>query len=532
MYVTVGIGRAWIEGHYYINDTAFTFAPVEVPAGGSRYDRVMLRMDKSLPNRSITLMYRSGVASNDPVKPVPVREDDVYELVLADIYVTANASGVTVTDTRSDPNLCGWMYSTTGNGSFFQTLDNDFYEWFRGVRDEVASVTLFKRYSWSTTLEAQTSTVAFDITQYDPETCFVEVYVNGIFDNRHEVEDNVITFVGTLIAGTVITVNCYKSIDGTGIMSVADEITQLQNDVAQLDGVSKFTYKCTGLNDNIALSEIANAIMNGHFDSTSVSAPARNFINNLGGNEYLGNLFSDEIVTIEVSGNISVSTPFAGSGTDASPYKWFHMGENGTGESRKVVFDFSKCQKVIVICSANKTNTIFYGASVNIKNAQVQAFNSLGANCKITMIDCNGEKRNAVNAENCDFWVSASGSALIADHGTFTNCNCEVISEASTAYCFKPKSATFIRLFGGTYLAYGKTSTGISSAICHTSASDVDAVLMAYNIHCPTVNRENYTQGFLSVANAGTTYINGCVSRLSSSGDYNQIVGLVNRSKA
>ena len=48
MVVTVGVGRAWIDGHYYYNDTSYSFAAVTAPAGGTRYDRVFLRLNKNL----------------------------------------------------------------------------------------------------------------------------------------------------------------------------------------------------------------------------------------------------------------------------------------------------------------------------------------------------------------------------------------------------------------------------------------------------------------------------------------------------
>ena len=40
--VTVGIGRAWINGCVYHNDNNYVFPAVTVPTGGARYDRVIL----------------------------------------------------------------------------------------------------------------------------------------------------------------------------------------------------------------------------------------------------------------------------------------------------------------------------------------------------------------------------------------------------------------------------------------------------------------------------------------------------------
>lgn len=533
MVATVGAGRAWINGHYYANDTPFSFSGVSAPIGGKRYDRIMLRCSTEVTERSIQLVYVEGVVSNNPEKPLPTRTNTVYDLVLADIYVNTNATSLIVTDTRADSALCGWVYSVKGDDSFFQSLDSSFYDWFESTKDTLSSVTLFKRYTQKETLESSTSTIAIDIPQYDPNTCFVEVYVNGIFDSRHEIEDGNITFIGTLVAGTVVTINCYKSIDGTGIMTVADEITELQNAVAQLDGVSRLTYKCNGLNDNVVLSEIASAIVAGEYDSDNVTPAARTFIENLGGDNWLSDLTADAKITIEVSGNFSANAPFSGLGTDVSPYRWISFGINPSGyiDNRVVTFDFSKCTEQYFMCTGNTTNTIFFGSNISVKNANVSAFHVSDNATNIQMIDCYGNGMNSVNCEDCDFQINTSGSARIADHGTFINCRCKVTSENAAAYCFKPKSSTFIRLIGGSFLAYCKTSSGIGSAIAHTSAGDADAVLMAYNIHCPQITVENYSQGFLAVANAGKTYINGVVSRLSSSGSYHEIIGLINKNK-
>ena len=228
MVCTVGAGRAWINGKYYYNDAPISFAAVSAPAGGSRWDRIMLRLDNDVASRSIALRYVQGVAANTPTKPEPVRGGNVFELVLADIFVGTNAASVVVTDTRADANLCGWVYSVSGDESFFKTLDKDFAEWFLQKKDTLASVTLFKRYDWQKVLDASATVIPFSIPQYDEETSFVEVYVNGIaviegVDFTRS--GSIITFPYPLIAGTEIVVRAYKSIDGTGIQSVADEIT-------------------------------------------------------------------------------------------------------------------------------------------------------------------------------------------------------------------------------------------------------------------------------------------------------------------
>lgn len=527
---TVAAGRAWIKGHYYYNDTPLSLASVTAPVGGSRYDRVMLRFDNTIQQRRISVVYVEGVASNNPTPPAPTRTDTVYDLVLADLYITANSQSMTVTDQRANANICGWVYSVVGDGAFFTSLDNSFNTWFQSAKDTLSSVTLFKRYTDIITLASQTLTVSFNIPQYDEETCFIEVYVNGILDTDYTRNGNVLTFNGLgLVAGTVVTVNAYKSIDGTGIMTVAEEITELQNAVSALSGVSKYTYKCTGLNDNISLSQIAQAFINGSYVSEDVTTAARAFLEALGGNAYLATLEQQAQIEIDVVGDIGVSTPYTGSGTSASPYKWFSFGK-ANKINQRIVFNFGKCNNFRVFCAAGTYNYIFYGADIHIKNIKINAYGT-ESGVNIEMINA-GNLTGRVTCENCFFEVGADKLAQIAEHGVFTNCYAYITSESGGAYCFKPKSTGLIRLIGGEFYAYGRTSSGIGSAVMHTSAGETDAVLLAYNIHCPVVAYTNYSQGFLSVANAGNTYINGVVSRLTSSGGYNEIIGQINKNKA
>lgn len=527
MVATVKNGRAWINGHYYYNDSPISFSIPTAPSGGKRYDRIMLRMNKNINARSVSLIYVQGTAANEPVKPAPTRTEEIYDLVLADLYLATNATSAAVTDTRGDAALCGWVYSTSGDDSFFRTLDNSFQEWFTGAKDTLSSVTLFKRYTWKSTLTAATSTVQFNIPQYDAETCFVEVYVNGIFDNRHTLSNNALTFEGTLIAGTVVTVNCYKSIDGTGIMTVADEITALQNAVDALDGVSRFTYKCTGLNDNISLSQIAQALYTGSYVSANVTAAARAFLEALGGNTYLAALTNEAQITIDVVGKLGATTAFAGSGTTASRYRWFALGVAGAGDKR-IRFDFSKCEKITIGCAASTNNIIFYGTDLNIVGANVYAYSN-GNNCQIAMIVGSANTGN-MNFENCRFSVSCSGNGVIAENGNFTSCYCIVKSSAGDGICFDAKSASLVRMIGGTYYAYVGNSAN-RAAVMNIATTETDAVIMANNINCPTVASTGFTQRHLAIGGAGGIYVNGVCSTMTTSGTTVTVSGQIWKSK-
>lgn len=505
MVATVASGRAWIDGHYYFNDSPYSFPAVEAPTGGNRYDRVMLRLDKSLNARNVSLVYVQGTVAVAPQKPSPTRTEEIYDLVLADIYVATNATSVSVTDTRADPTVCGWVYSTSGDNSFFQTLDNTFWSWFNHAKDNLSSVTLFKRYTRSVTLTAASSSITLDIPQYSAASCFLEVYVNGILDTRYTVSGNVITFAGTLTAGTVVTINVYKSIDGTGIMSVADEITELQNAVSTLTGSSKFTYKVTGLNDNIALSQIAAALWSGSYTVGTLSASAEAFLGRIGGNSYLSSMPYGAQVEVDVVGSIYANVPFSGNGTESNRYKYFVLGSE-TSSEKKIVFNFAKSERIYVECPNQSFNTVLGGVDQYIKNANIYA-TSNGAGCSVSMML--GVSGSKYYFDNCTLTAVASNQAIISNTGNFTNCKCTT-KGATISRCFDVPTFGFVRVNGGTYYAYGTSS--MQPTVFYITTGTVAGLIMAYNINTPVVSQTGYVQKYLAIAYSGKCLIDGVVN--------------------
>lgn len=528
--LTVAAGRGWINGKYFFNDSAFPLPAITPPTGGARIDRVVLRLNNTLAVRSISIQYLTGTAATSPVAPAITRSSEIYDLVLADVSVSAGASSVTITDQRSNADLCGWVYSTSGDNSFFETLDNSFQAWFENVKDTLSSVTLFKRYTWGTTLAAATDSVQFNIPQYDAETCFYEVYVNGFLTNAYSQgsASDVIDFDEQLLAGASVIVNVYKSIDGTGIESVADEITQLQNQYATLSGVSKFVYKCTGSNDNVSLSQIAQAFYNGSYTTSSLTAAAAAFLSALGGNTYLASLAADAKLTIEVVGKCGVGAAAYGSGTTQSRYRYFNFGAQPGTSEKTLVFDFAKCDTINIDFAANTSNIVFYSTDLQIKNCKL-SINETSSNVNIQAFA--GSNSGRFRVENCDVDILTTGDVKIAANGEFYGCNFKGASTAGHVLIFCPDSNYLIRVIGGTFYAYCKAS-GKTPAIFYTYGTETNAVVIAQNISCPTVAKTGYFQQYLSVGYAGKTFIDFVVSTMNSAGSYNTITNQIWQSKA
>lgn len=523
----VAAGRAWINGHYYRNTAEMALASVPTAAGGSRWDRVIVRMDKTLPNRDCSVIYLQGVASNDPVKPALTRTDTVYDICLADIYVASGASTLVVYDTRDDKDVCGWVYSTSGDDSFFTSLDNQFEEWFENVKDEVATVTILKRYTRIVTLSSATDTVAIGISQYDPDYCFVEVFVNGFFTLNYTLSGSTITFFDTLTAGTVITINVYRNIDGTGINSIVDDVTDLQNAVALLDVDSRFTYQLTGFDDNISLSQIAQALLDGTYESQECNQGAADFLDRFN-NSFWESLNDDAQITIFVEGqNLTATTPVEGSGTAASRYRWFSFGQiQSTG--RKITFDFSKCQNISIVPAANTSNIVFYGTDIHVKNARVSLFTA-NAGVNVDLV-ASSYATGDITFDDVEFSVKTTGNVTLCQNGTFTNCRAVLRSDAGNCYAFCPKSAGLIRVIGGSFATYIKAS-GMLASVFYVPASETNGIAMAFNISCPTIALQGYSQAYLSTAYAGSVYISGVISTQTTQGSNTTVVGQLWKSK-
>lgn len=505
MVVSVGVGRAWINGHYYLNDAPYSFAAVSAPTGGTRYDRVFLRLNKNLAVRSVSLVYQQGTAGNNPTRPAPVRSGNIYDIVLADIFVGTNATSVTVTDKRGDATLCGWVYSTSGDNSFFTSLDAAFNDWFDEKKDTLSSVTLFKRYNWRTVLTSATNAVTFNIPQYDADTCFIEVYVNGGVDTEgvdYTLTNKTLTFSGLpLIAGTEIEVKCYKSIDGTGIMSVSDEITELQNEVAALTAKDEYVYVCNGVNDNVLIGNIVRAFQ--------------------AGTGYGG-------MRLSVYGTFGATAAARGSGTTNSVYGWFNFYQE-TAPTRRCVVDFTNCSAINLTIPNGTTNIIFYGNWVDIVGANVIANNSTAD----TVIRMFFSSSGVIRCENSRFWVTAYQDSYISNTGTFSNCRGSMANVVNNSYCFLPSGTGLLRVNGGEYYAYAGGSSYKSAVVGQSAA---DAVSILYGVNAPTLARSGFyqTDALMQFAGGGMLNCTDLISTLpvTVTSGISNIRGTIAKSKA
>ena len=127
MTVNVSPGSAIIKGTTCIEKDARTLT---IQAADSTYDRidsVILRYDNNENVRAIDLYVLKGTAASAPVQPTLTRNDAIFEIALANIYIPVNSTTISderITDTRADTTRCGWATGVAQD--FMQSINTRF----------------------------------------------------------------------------------------------------------------------------------------------------------------------------------------------------------------------------------------------------------------------------------------------------------------------------------------------------------------------------------------------------------------------
>ena len=140
MQIFVGAGQGWINGHKMINTADYSLTVSTASASNPRIDTVVFFLD--LTNRTMGLRIKTGTAEASPTTPDLTRTASVYELGLANIYVSKGATAITanvITDTRMDSNRCGMvqgLIQQVDTTTLWEQQDAEFHQWMIDVVDQ------------------------------------------------------------------------------------------------------------------------------------------------------------------------------------------------------------------------------------------------------------------------------------------------------------------------------------------------------------------------------------------------------------
>lgn len=154
MDVSVSAGYANIDGKVRFFDSA---TKLTLATAGSTYPRIdTIVVERNDTDRKITIKAVTGTYSASPTATAPVRANNIYQIVLAQIYIAAGATSITqtaITDTRSNTDLCGIVTGTVKEMDYsqFAAQFNSYYDsfkaenkadfdtWFAAMKDQLTT---------------------------------------------------------------------------------------------------------------------------------------------------------------------------------------------------------------------------------------------------------------------------------------------------------------------------------------------------------------------------------------------------------
>ncbi len=114
--VVIGTGKAWINGHYFTSDSAYTLDLSKyVDESLSRYVTIGISCDTSDNVRACKLEVKSGTAATSPEVPFFTNTDNKTYLTLAAVYLSGGATKITkIRDYRENEKYCGYVKCVLG----------------------------------------------------------------------------------------------------------------------------------------------------------------------------------------------------------------------------------------------------------------------------------------------------------------------------------------------------------------------------------------------------------------------------------
>lgn len=114
MQTTIGTGVAFIRGRYAENTSPRAHTHDTETVGVDRIDRIVVRLDLRPEARYVESFVKKGVASANPVPPALQRDENVYEISLAQVRIRGGQTFISpsdITDERGDEDICPWARS-------------------------------------------------------------------------------------------------------------------------------------------------------------------------------------------------------------------------------------------------------------------------------------------------------------------------------------------------------------------------------------------------------------------------------------
>lgn len=279
--VKLSVGRAIIQGHLYINDSDLILNIENADTYLNRIDRVVLRYDNKIENRFIKAFVLKGTASETPVAPELTRNNDIYEISLAQINVVAGKSFIEqsdIVDERLDKNVCGLasslvsvptdIYNERFSG-YMQQIANEWQTWFNHVENAsyITGDTFAKRNRDVGRQLANLNAIA-DIND---RAIGNTGQFYDLFDNTNDYSVAKMDNTGTYSIEVKVQGSYLIKVIDTSNLKVGQEINIYYTTIADVSTLRTLQTKITAINGNILTIESNNEMNSGAFITRTAS---------------------------------------------------------------------------------------------------------------------------------------------------------------------------------------------------------------------------------------------------------------------
>lgn len=187
MNIIVGAGSGWIHGHKLVNTADLTLTIEASDVVLNRIDSVIFYVDHTA--REMGIEVKEGTLGATPTAPALQRDDERWEMCLAQIYVAKQAAAITaaaITDTRANSSLCGivqGLIQQVDTTTLWEQQQAAFDAWFESVRTQFQEVLAIRRIeaTYQTVNSNEDTFVITDhVATYSYAYDILDIYINGL----------------------------------------------------------------------------------------------------------------------------------------------------------------------------------------------------------------------------------------------------------------------------------------------------------------------------------------------------------------
>ena len=202
MTVSIGAGRAVIDCKWMDSSSDEQITISAADPVNPRYTAIVVRLDRT--RRLMEFDAVDGDAAADPDYPAATWTDNVKELVLAYILVSAGATSISqsdITDARS-LDVCGWVTGLIDHISienlylqwvdkfnqYYVAMEENFEAWFDMLTEDLNVSTYIRKFKKRAVLTSgeDNNHIPLDMTNYTYNTDdVVRVYINGLYGSEN-----------------------------------------------------------------------------------------------------------------------------------------------------------------------------------------------------------------------------------------------------------------------------------------------------------------------------------------------------------